>query len=330
MNKTSRILIFFLAAMILSSCMDKERQGLKPMVSGKPGEVLLVIDTYLWESAFGEFFTEMCSEPFEALPVDEPIYDLIHIPSNGFNKLFKSHRNIFLTKISSQHKEPRIIVQKDLWAYPQLVVNLIGPNDSTMITYLEENRERLISLLEVDERNRTILNYRKNRAKGIDEILKSGHGLSISVPAGYEVGVDSNDFIWLSHEVADMSQGVFLYYYPYTDTNTFTSEYLIKKRDEYLRKYVAGPTKGSYMKTETRYPVIRNEMAKDGKYLVELRGLWNLEKAFMGGPFISHTILDEKNNRVVTVGGFVYAPSLDKRNYVRELEAILQTFELVD
>jgi hypothetical protein len=33
---------------------------------------------------------------------------------------------------------------------------------------------------------------------------------------------------------------------------------------------------------------------------------------------------------VVTVDGFVYAPSLDKRNYVRELEAILQTFSVVD
>jgi hypothetical protein len=71
-------------------------------------------------------------------------------------------------------------------------------------------------------------------------------------------------------------------------------------------------------------------MAKNGEYLVELRGLWRLENAFMGGPFISHTILDEKNNRIVTVEGFVYAPSLDKRNYVRELEAILQTFELVN
>jgi hypothetical protein len=83
------------------------------------------------------------------------------------------------------------------------------------------------------------------------------------------------------------------------------------------------------MKTEQRYPVIRNEMAKNGEFLVELRGLWRLENAFMGGPFLSHTILDEKNNRIVTIEGFVYAPSLDKRNYVRELEAILQTFEVV-
>ena len=61
-----------------------------------------------------------------------------------------------------------------------------------------------------------------------------------------------------------------------------------------------------------------------------MRGLWKLEKAFMGGPFISHTILDESRNRVVTVEGFVYAPRLDKRLYVREVEAILYTFDIVD
>jgi hypothetical protein len=84
------------------------------------------------------------------------------------------------------------------------------------------------------------------------------------------------------------------------------------------------------MKTESEYPVIFRENVKNGAYMAELRGLWRLEKAFMGGPFISHTILDEPRNRVVTVEGFVYAPSLDKRLYVREIEAMLYTFYIVN
>lgn len=330
MKNYFRILTLLITILAFNSCMDRERKGIKPMVTGKPGEVLLVIDPYLWESEFGEFFIDMCMEPFEALPADEPKYDLINIPSQGFNKLFKQHRNIFLTKISNQHEEPRIIVQRDLWAYPQLVVNLVGPNNQTTLDYFNDNREKMLNLLATDERNRTIENYRKNRAKGIDEILRQGHGVSISVPAGYEIGTDSTDFIWLSHEVADMNQGVLIYHYPYTDENTFTAEYLIGKRNEILKKYVPGPTRGSYMSTETSYPIIFRELSKKGSYLIELRGLWKTEKAFMGGPFISHTVLDEENNRVVTVEGFVFAPSLDKRNYVRELEAILQTFEVVN
>jgi hypothetical protein len=300
------------------------------MVTGKPGEIILVIDPYLWESDLGQFFADFCNVPVEALPVDEPSYTLVHIPSDGFNRIFKNHRNIILTDISSQYNEPRIVVQRNVWAHPQLLIKIVGPNDSTMIAYLNENSDKLRNLLEVDERNRTIENYRKNRAKGIDEMLKQQHQVSISVPAGYDVGVDSANFVWLTHEVADMSQGVFIYYYPYTDTNTFTLDYLVNKRNEFVRRYVPGPVDGSYMKTETQYPVIFRENVKNGVYMAELRGLWRLEKAFMGGPFISHTILDEPRNRVVTVEGFVYAPSLDKRLYVRELEAILYTFDTVD
>ena len=325
------VLIFMFGTLIMGpGCKKTERKGLLPMVTGKPGEVVLVIDPYLWESDLGQFFADFCNEPVEALPVDEPSYSLVHIPSDGFNRIFKGHRNIILTDISNQYTEPSIIVQRNVWAHPQLVVKVVGPNDSRLISYLHENSERLRSLIEVDERNRTIENYRKNRAKGIDEMLKQRHQVSISVPSGYDVGVDSTNFVWLTHEVADLAQGVLIYYYPYTDTNTFTSDYLVGRRNEFARRFVPGPVDGSYMKTENQFPVIFRENAKNGEYMAELRGLWRLEKAFMGGPFISHTVLDEPRNRVVTVEGFVYAPSLDKRLYIRELEAILYTFDIVD
>jgi hypothetical protein len=325
--------IFFLALLslvLITACKNQERKGLLPMVTGQPGEIILVIDPYLWESDLGKFFADFCNVPVEALPVDEPSYTLVHIPSDGFNRIFKGHRNIILTDISSQHRESRIIVQRNVWAYPQLLIKVVGPNESTMVAYLNENSEKLRNLLEVDERNRTIANYNKNKAKGIDQMLKQEHQVSISVPSGYDVGVDAEDFVWLTHEVADLSQGVLIYYYPYTDPNTFTLDYLVDRRDEFTRRYVPGPVDGSYMKTESQFPVIFRENSKNGKYLAELRGLWRLEKAFMGGPFISHTMLDEPRNRVVTVEGFVYAPSLDKRLYVRELEAILYTFDIVD
>ena len=312
------------------SCKQKEHKALLPKVTGMPGEVLLVIDNYLMESAIGDFFVETFEQPFEVLPADEPIYDLIPIPSNGFTRLFKSHRNILLVKVSDQNKEPRIIVQQNLWATPQLVVNIVGPNNSSMISYLEENRQKLIDLLDVNEVKRTMGNYRKNMSKGINEVMKNNHSISISVPAGYKLDIDSANFVWISHELGDLTQGVLIYHYPYTDPNTFTLEFLVSKRNQFRRKYVPGPTRGSYMTTEPSYPVTFTELVKNGQYMAELRGLWRTERAFMGGPFLSHTILDEKRNRVVTAEGFVFAPALDKRNYVRELEAIIQTVEIMD
>lgn len=328
MKKNSVFITIFIF-LLFTACKDN-KQPLLPKVTGKPGEVLLVIDQFIWESEIGIFLNSLLTQPFEAIPQEEPLYDPIRISSSGFNNLFKSHRNIILAKISSRNKKPRIIVQRDIWAKPQLVINIIGPNDSTTLQYLEENQDKLVSLLNQAEISRTIENYKKNRAKGIDEELKTKHHLSISVPMGYQMDVNADDFVWISHELSDLTQGILIYYYDYQDTNTFTPEYLINKRNEFTRRYVPGPVDGSYMKTEDVYPVVVNEYNKEDQYFIEIRGLWKLEKAYMGGPFISLTTLDEKRNRVVTADGFVYAPSLNKRNYVREIEAIIHTLSITE
>ena len=45
----------------------------------------------------------------------------------------------------------------------------------------------------------------------------------------------------------------------------------------------------------------------------------------MSGPFINYWIEDEVNNRFLVAEGFVFAPSVEKRAYVFELEAIIQS-----
>ena len=45
----------------------------------------------------------------------------------------------------------------------------------------------------------------------------------------------------------------------------------------------------------------------------------------MSGPFINYWIQDTLNNRYLVAEGFVFAPSVQKRDYVFELEAIIQS-----
>jgi hypothetical protein len=322
-----RSIILVLFCIILISC-DHERQPLLPKVTGKPGEVVIVADELIWNSQIGKSLNSILTRPFEALPQTEPSYDPIRIPASAFTNIFKSHRNIIITKISPRNKKPRLLVQRDVWAKPQIVINLFGPNDSTTVEYLTLNGEKLINLLDQEEMSRTIINYKKNRAKLIDDLLREKHHISLSLPIGYEVDVDSSDFVWISHELSDLTQSILIYNYAYTDSDTFTPQYLINKRNEFTRNYVPGPTPGSYMIIEQDYPVSFHEYTRDNKYCAELRGLWKLENGFMGGPFINISLLDENMNRVVTIDAFVYAPGLDKRNYVRELEAILSTFKI--
>jgi len=48
----------------------------------------------------------------------------------------------------------------------------------------------------------------------------------------------------------------------------------------------------------------------------------------MAGPFLNYTVIDKANNRLIVVEGFVFAPAVNKRNYMFELEAILKTLHI--
>ena len=110
--------------------------------------------------------------------------------------------------------------------------------------------------------------------------------------------------------------------------SAFTAKYLITIRDSILKSNVPGPTTGSYMSTEKRFEQVHNYFEHNGNYASEMRGLWRLENDFMGGPYISLAELDASNQRIIVAFGYVYAPSKDKRNLLRQVEAMIYTLKL--
>ena len=58
--------------------------------------------------------------------------------------------------------------------------------------------------------------------------------------------------------------------------------------------------------------------------------LWRMEGDKMGGPFVSHALLDKKKGRVIVAESFVYAPESKKANLIRRMEAALFTLRFVD
>jgi hypothetical protein len=91
---------------------------------------------------------------------------------------------------------------------------------------------------------------------------------------------------------------------------------------------VPGQFENTYMITEHLYEPIMKKVTIDGKNAIETRGLWIVKNDFMGGPFLSYTFPDKKNNRLIIIEGFSYSPSVKKRDFVFELEAILKTIEI--
>ena len=59
----------------------------------------------------------------------------------------------------------------------------------------------------------------------------------------------------------------------------------------------------------------------------ETKGTWDLKNDFMSGPYINYAFMDKKNNRILVVEGFCYAPSKEKRDLMLELESIIKTIQ---
>jgi hypothetical protein len=322
------IVIIASTLLVLSGCGETTvRKELLTGVSGEAGEVLVVIDKTYWDKTPGDYFKKLLREDTPGLPQNEPLFNVVNIPRKAFSELFRIHRNIIITKIDKSVEKTGVFVEYDKWAKPQIVISIIANSEDEFLKLFNKNESNILSLLLKMERKRLTDNYSKYAEIKLIDKLEKRADIHLTIPKGYTYDLDTNNFIWISHETPEISQGIFVYYYDYVDSAAFTANALINKRNEILKKYVSGEGEGTYMTTELQvFPLFRSYKL-EGKYTAELRGLWKVEGDYMGGPFVSISQLDENRNRVVTVEGYVYAPKYNKREYVRQLEAILYTLE---
>ena len=132
-----KILIIAAAAVtllgILSGCGSSRKKALLPTISGKAGEVIVVVGKGEWEGSVGIELRELLAGDCPFLPQKEPLYTLVNITPSTFTNIFQIHRNILLVNISNEVTEPGVVVRNDVWAQPQCViaVNAIDADSAT-------------------------------------------------------------------------------------------------------------------------------------------------------------------------------------------------------
>ena len=312
---------------ILVSCKEKDSSRLMTNVTGKAGEVIVVIEPDLWNSNIGLEFRRKLAQDYPGLPQSEPLFDLVHIPYSSFSSIFKTHRNILFVKVSNEYDEAKMVIQNDLYAKPQIVINIIAPSDSIMEELIRDKGDLIVDRLLKKEMSRYASNYTKYEEKKVGAQIKKKFGIDITIPRGFKIEMDTTEFVWIANDSPSMAQGILIFSYDKPDFE-LTTPYIIAKRNQYTKQFVKGGNINSYMAVEEEIKPFRREFNIDGLKVVELRGLWRVEGDFMGGPFVSFTLLNEKTNKIIQVDGFVYAPQYDKRNYVRQLESILNSIKL--
>ena len=314
---------------IFSSCKpEKTPEGVLPGVSGKPGEILVVMDTAHFNHKPGLAIKKTLQKAHKALPQAEPIFDLINVPNYSFKKVFKRYRNVLMVEINEEYTQPRFAVREDVYAKPQTLIHAQAPNKEALIKLFNQKGDVAAERFMKAERNRYINTYSAMSNDGAMRQIKEKFGIELVIPKGYAIDVDTSNFVWIGHETPDYTQGILIYRHKYKGEQTFTTDNLINTRNRFTKKYVPGPSQGSYMIIEEILTPYLNKQTINGHEVAIMRGLWKVKNDFMGGPFVSSSIVSKDGKHVITVDGFVYAPQFDKRNYLRQIEAILYTLNL--
>ncbi len=299
-----------------------------PNASGLPYEMLVVMDDEQWERPLGRAVYNVLDTDVPGLPQSERSFRITRVNPSGMNSnMFRIMRNIIKVDIQNIYTQPKFKFARDVYSYPQMVMTLQAPDEASLAQFVEENAQSIIDFFTKAEMNREINNLREEHNLTISKLAQELLGVDVWVPWEVNKYKRGKDFLWASTNTGKKDMSIVLYAYPYTDKNTFTLEYFLDKRDSVMKANIPGGPEGSYMTTQRDYVYVKDATVH-GKYAQVARGLWRVQGDRMGGPFVSHSRVDEVNGRIVVAEAFVYAPESLKRDLIRRMEAALYTVQL--
>lgn len=326
-------LLCTLCILLLSACdLGEETKGENlPSGSGKYGEILVVMDTSLEEGPVGSKIRRIFQSEVPATPQAEPLFRMSTVDNDYFKSILKRSRNLFKIDIDKQNQN-KIKIDRDVWASNQLLINVYANSNEAALRILEKNTQSIRDSYNQEELDRLQKQYKKRLQTDLMNEVEDQFGVRILIPPAFVKVSSDSSTIWFKKEKSigehRIIQGLLIYSQSYNSQNAFTDSSMINLRNEVTRRFVEGPRDNSYMKVYDELPVYTQEINLNGLYAKEYRALWYMENDFMGGPFIHTTVIDEANQKVIHLDGFVYAPKFTKREYLRELEAIMKSLKL--
>ena len=313
-----------LLLILLTAC-KSDNTKILPGSSGKTHNILLIMDNDDWKGDLGDVVRKYLAVEFSDLPQAEPLFSLQQAAPELFSGIFKTYRDIIIIK---EGENEGVHFYKNKYSEPQLIAVVEGKNKNNIKKIFKEHADEIIQKFRDFEIENLQKKHRQSlrNSKDVEEEL----GISIEIPDFFNLVDHQKNFFWFRRDVKNGEQDIILYSVPLKDSLDVKGERVVHYRDSIGKKFIPGPVEKTYMKTEKNISPSQITTKIDGKKAIETRGLWNMKNDYMGGPYINYTIIDKKNKRMIVGEGFIYAPAIDKRDYMIQLEAILKTIKLLN
>jgi hypothetical protein len=326
--KTLAPLSFLLLLLLLLQSCEEERSEMSSIrSSGATAEVIVVMEDGLWQGRPGEILRTSLTQEMPGMPWGEARFRPVQIGPKNFDKNYQRHHNIIIAQLNERLDSSSVETMLDRWAKPQRLIHLRAGTAEELIQAWKKREENIIELLRESGRARMQRLFAEMQDVNLKKRMMETMGLNLTLPGGFSVARMTPEFAWLRKETKDFSQGIIIYFTPYEDTTYFNTQLLINRRNQMCMLYIPGEKEGSYMTTANSFPPESFRIYFKDRFAVETRGLWDVVGDFMGGPFLNYAILDEENNRIISLDGYVYYPNNDKRDLLLQLEAMFYTLE---
>jgi len=322
---------------------------------GKMNQIAVVADQDIWESAAGDTFKYYFESAYPIMPQPEPIFDVRHFTVNDLDAepLRKELRTYaVLADLSDDDSPTTQMVKRDLgterfneakankksgnsvgkdkWAKDQLVIYLYANDNPSLATSIKNSFAAVANRIQSHDSNmlKSSVYAVEQVNLGLSDKIEKTYGLDIQIPGLYQEAFhsDEDNFTWLRKDEHDINLSMMFYKMPYADPSQASLESLIKLRNRLSKKYVTTETAGSYMQVnDDDLPVYEYSTKIDGFYTKEIRGVWEMNKDFLGGPFVTYAIVKDQDKEIIFVDVFVYAPSKEKKKYIQQLDYIVKS-----
>lgn len=308
--------------------------------SGKTLELLVVANEDIYTGATKLLIDSIFASPQFGLPEVEKKFDVVNIPMSSYEntEMFRVHRNIILLDVNTNNPD-KVYMHIDEYAAPQVIVDFACKDTKSLQDNIRKYQKLMFHEFYKAEHRRVQKAFRGMNGYDVNQAIKKKFGFDMVFSNEFSLAKEDIGFAWVRKEAKDFGIGVLIDVFPYESREDFAENHILDRLDTTMKHYVPASADNSYMGIERRRDEVGNYLAPihskavefdSSEYAVETRGLWRAFGDFMGGPFVTYTILSPDKKQVVMLTGYVYCPRnkpWTKRDLLMQVESVCRSLE---
>ncbi|MEZ4896249.1 MAG: DUF4837 family protein [Saprospiraceae bacterium] len=353
------LILIFIGGVLWSGCGGSLAEKLKniPTAIGSTNQVTVISDDEIWDGAVGDTFKYLYEGAYPMMPQPEPLFDVRHyspyqVASESVRQELRTY--IYLADLSdtSSLSTKQVIddlgkeilvrartdpgfsnkIGRDKWARGQIIFYVLGMGKDQLAKNIDASFPGIAKRIhDFDASQIRAKTYLSGENKVINSLISEKFGIDLNIPADYKKAIEDSTTLWVRRDLADLTSSLLIHTVKYESESQLSKEGVKSLCDEITRKYITTNTPGSYMLiNDVDLPMYVYKKDIDQAYTLEARGIWEMKYDYMGGPFFAYLLKDPQRNRLILIDAFVYAPGKEKRDFMQQLEYIVNQLKFTD